>query len=57
MKRYSFRVNRLTVSGLFFGDREVDYIQLYPGTYDEAHLAYIRALFPEADITDYDSSD
>jgi hypothetical protein len=52
MQGYSFSINRWTVSGLLFGDKEVDSIQLYPGSYDEAHLAYLHSLFPEATITD-----
>jgi hypothetical protein len=57
MQGYEFRGNRSTISGLLFGNPEVKSIQLYSGTYDEAHLAYIRDLFPEATITDYKASE
>jgi hypothetical protein len=53
MQGYRFRVNRWSVSGLLFGDQHVETIKLYPGSYDDAELAKIRDLFPEAKITDY----
>jgi len=57
MQGYSFRISNRTLGGLFFGDRYVNSIALYPGTYDDAHLAYLRDLFPEATIADYEASD
>jgi hypothetical protein len=57
MQGYRFRTKRWSVSGLLCGDRYVESIQLYPGTYDDAELAKIRALFPEAEITEYKPSD
>ncbi len=38
-----------------FNDSLVDEIWLYPGTYSEDDLAYIRKLYPEARITDCDA--
>jgi hypothetical protein len=57
MQGFSFRVNRWSLEWQLFGDKEVTSISLYPGTYDDAHLAYLRNLFPEATITTYDGSD
>jgi hypothetical protein len=57
MQGYRFRVNRWRVSGLLFGDQHVETIKLYPGSYDDAELAKIRELFPEAKITEYRRGD
>lgn len=57
MQGYRFRVNRWSVSGLLFGDKHVETIRLYPGTFDAAELAKIQALFPEAKITEYNSKE
>jgi hypothetical protein len=54
MQGYSNRANRWKLGGLLFGDRDVEKIWLYPATYSDADLAYLRSLFPEAIITDYD---
>jgi hypothetical protein len=52
MKAYRFEQDRSSLSGLLFDDRNVKAIQLIPGTYDKAHLEYVRDMFPEAILTE-----
>jgi hypothetical protein len=52
VKACAIETDRSSISGLLFGDRYIGAIQLIPGTYDAAHLEYIRDLFPEAILTE-----
>jgi hypothetical protein len=52
VKAISIHTDRSSFSGLLFGDRHIGAIQLIPGTYDKAHLEYVRGLFPEAILTE-----
>jgi hypothetical protein len=53
MQGYSYTRKRTSIWWWLFGDGHVESIWLYPGSYDEAELDRVRALFPEAEITDY----
>jgi hypothetical protein len=47
---YRFDWDRKSIKWWLFGERRVTFMNLYPGTYDDAYLMRVRSLFPEAEI-------
>ena len=47
---FYFDKDRTSIKWLFFGTRDVYFIHLVPGTFDDAYLVKLRELFPEAEI-------
>ena len=50
MKGYAFRWDRASLRRWLFGDKTVTEFWLYRETVDDAYLAHVQALFPEAKI-------
>jgi hypothetical protein len=47
---YEVDWDRKSIKWWMFGERRVTFMNLYPGTYDDAYLLRVRSLFPEAEI-------
>jgi hypothetical protein len=47
---YHYEVQRPFIKWLLFGERSVTFMNLYPGTFDDAYLERAHKLFPEAEI-------
>ena len=47
---FYFDKDRTSIKWLLFGTRDVYFIHLVPGTFDDAYLAKLRESFPEAEI-------
>ncbi len=47
---YQEKWDRKSIKWLLFGERRYTFMNLYPGTFDDAYLAKARELFPEAEI-------
>jgi hypothetical protein len=50
VQSYYCEFDRPFIKWLLFGERRVTFMNLYPGSFDDAYLVQVRNLFPEAEI-------